>query len=146
MELELNLSTINAEERLSFCNYLIQQLSIILNNLGEQPSYEKMEEYINNNNIINWQIKNNNYISVYDLYRLAVNNLEITNSDEIIFSIHVNPNVNIPNSYTRLHSIISLLEFGTLSVKKCGVLGKYMGLIAKDLDIYYKSFLIGGMQ
>lgn len=146
MELELDLKNVDDNYKLSFCNYIINQLVTIITNLGEQPSYEKMEEYINSNNIIDWQIKNNNYISVYDLYRLAVDNLEITNLDNIIFSIHINPNINIPNSYTRLYSIISLLEFGTLSIKKCGVLGKYMESIAKDLNIYYKAFLMGGIQ
>ena len=143
MELELDLRNIPENQRLPFCNYIINVLEEIFTNLGDLPRFSLMEKYINDNHYINWQAKKNDYISVSDLYRLATTHLEIKNRDKTIYKISINPNENIPNSYTTILPIISLLEYGTLSIKKIGLLTKYMEDIANNLDYYYDEFLVG---
>ena len=143
MDLRLDLKNVYPEKRKTFCEYLIEQLKTLVESSGELPQYSKMEEYINTSNIIDWITDKNNFISVYDLYRLAVNNMIIKKIDETNYDIVINTNENIPNSYTLLYPIISLLEFGTLSIRKCGTLTKYTDYISNNIDYYYQQFLLG---
>lgn len=143
MDLQLDLRNVYPDKRKAFCGYLIDKLKSLIEKSGELPQYAKMESYINNSNIIDWITDKNNFISVYDLYRLAVNNLIIKQIDEVDYDIVVNPNENIPNSYTILYPVISLLEYGTLSVRKCGTLTKYIDHIYANMDNYYQEFLLG---
>ena len=141
MELDLNLTHVIENLRESFCQYLIDKLQEIIVKLGNQSRYIAMEKYINDNGLVNWIANKNNYITVYDLYRLAVSNLKVKQIDEVNYEIYLDPNQNIPNSYTTLYPIISLLEYGTLSVRKCEILTKCMNMIVESIDIYYSEFL-----
>ncbi len=143
MELELDLRNIPENQRLPFCEYIINKLSETITNLGDLSKFKVMEKYINDNNYIAWIAKKNDYITVSDLYRLAVSNLEIKDRDKVKYQISINTNENIPNSYTSIISIISLLEYGTLSMRKIGLLTEYMKDIADNLDYYYDEFLLG---
>lgn len=142
MELKLDLINVPKEFRLDFCNYLIIQIKNNIYETNEQSRYNNMEKYINSNNLISWITNKNQFISVYDLYKLGVNNLKIRQVDEDKYEIYIDQNENIPNSYTNLYSIISLLEYGTLSVQKCGTLTKTVGFIIDKLDTYYNKFLM----
>lgn len=142
MELNLNLEYLPEDERKPFCEYIIEQIKTLIGQSREQSRYKAMEEYLYSNKLIDWVQNNNQYISVYDLYRLAANNLKIKEIDKENYEISINPNENIPNSYTILYSIISLLEYGTLSIRKCGTFTETLEFIAKNLDTYYQKFLM----
>lgn len=142
MELNLDLSDIIEDDRLPFCEYIEKILRKLIYESGEQLRYTDMEIYIRDNNIIKWIGNPKQIISVYDLYRLAVDNLKIKEINKDNYQIRADNNVNIPFAYTNLYSIISLLEYGTLSIRKCGTLTSIMELIADNLTNYYNQFLM----
>ena len=141
MELDLNLKNVVEELREKFCYFIIEEIKSQIIKVGNSPKYSTMEKYINENNLINWITNKNNYISVYELYLLAANNFKVEKIDENNYRIFLDPNENIPNSYTTLYPIISLLEYGSLSVRKCEILTKIISSIIDVLDAYYDEFL-----
>lgn len=146
MRLELDLTAAIEDYREDFCKYIINVLSEMITQMGDLPQYKALEEYINGNGLIDWQTNGVGYISVFDIYRLATAHLEIKQIDENTYLIQVDENENIPNSYTILNSIVSLLEYGTLSIQKCGMLSKCMHTIAENLTTYYQTFLLEGSE
>lgn len=142
MELNLDLENVPEEYRKIFCEYIIKQIQELIVQSKEQTRYKAMEDYLYDNQLIDWLQNRNQYISVYELYRLASNNLKIKEIDKENYEIYIDPNVNIPNSYTTLYSIISLLEYGTLSIRKCGTLSETLEFVVKNLDTYYQKFLM----
>lgn len=142
MELNLDLENAPEEYRKIFCEYIIKQIQELIVQSKEQTRYKAMEDYLYDNQLIDWLQNRNQYISVYELYRLASNNLKIKEIDKENYEIYIDPNVNIPNSYTALYSIISLLEYGTLSIRKCGTLSETLEFVIKNLDTYYQKFLM----
>ena len=142
MELNLDLENVPEEYRKIFCEYIIKQIQELIVQSKEQTRYKAMEDYLYDNQLIDWLQNRNQYISVYELYRLASNNLKIKEIDKENYEIYIDPNVNIPNSYTTLYSIISLLEYGTLSIRKCGTLSETLEFVIKNLDTYYQKFLM----
>ena len=140
MNLVLNLYNIDKKYQIPFCRYLLKFICNTIEFNINFNKYKKLEIYINNN-IINYQIRNQ-YISVYDLYRLAANNLKLTYKDKNIFEIKLDSSVNIPNSYTKLYSIISLCEYGTLSVRGHDILNSLFINIAKNLTKYFNAFML----
>lgn len=142
MELNLDLENVPEEYRKIFCEYIIKQIQELIIQSKEQTRYKAMEDYLYDNQLIDWLQNRNQYISVYELYRLASNNLKIKEIDKENYEIYIDPNVNIPNSYTTLYSIISLLEYGTLSIRKCGTLSETLEFVIKNLDTYYQKFLM----
>lgn len=142
MELNLDLENAPEEYRKIFCEYIIKQIQELIVQSKEQTRYKAMEDYLYDNQLIDWLQNRNQYISVYELYRLASNNLKVKEIDKENYELYIDPNVNIPNSYTTLYSIISLLEYGTLSIRKCGTLSETLEFVIKNLDTYYQKFLM----
>ena len=142
MELNLDLENVPEEYRKIFCEYIIKQIQELIVQSKEQTRYKAMEDYLYDNQLIDWLQNRNQYISVYELYRLASNNLKVKEIDKENYELYIDPNVNIPNSYTTLYSIISLLEYGTLSIRKCGTLSETLEFVIKNLDTYYQKFLM----
>ena len=142
MELNLDLENVPEEYRKLFCEYIIKQIQELIVQSKEQTRYKAVEDYLYDNQLIDWLQNRNQYISAYELYRLASNNLKIKEIDKENYEIYIDPNVNIPNSYTTLYSIISLLEYGTLSIRKCGTLSETLEFVIKNLDTYYQKFLM----
>ena len=142
MELNLYLENVPEEYRKIFCEYIIKQIQELIVQSKEQTRYKAMEAYLYDNQLIDWLQNRNQYISVYELYRLASNNLKVKEIDKENYETYIDPNVNIPNSYTTLYSIISLLEYGTLSIRKCGTLSETLEFVIKNLDTYYQKFLM----
>lgn len=140
MNLVLNLYEVNTDLQIPFCEYLIDQIKDNIEFNFNSAKCIKAEQYINENNIIDYQIRVQ-YTRVYDLYRLAVNNLNIHKRDEGLFEINLDKNINIPNSYTKLYNIISLLEYGSLSLNKCEILAKIFDDVSKNLDMYFQKFI-----
>lgn len=140
MDMILDLSNVPKEYHEKFCKYIIEQIKLGLEIDYKSNKAKVIEDYINNNKLIDWQYKDQ-FISVYDLYRLAVNNLDIKVVTPNKYLIKVNQYENIPNSYTNLHDIISLLEYGSLSVKRYGLLANIFSIIADNLSDYYKRFI-----
>lgn len=140
MDMVLDLSNVPREYHKKFCKYIIEQIKLGLEFDYKSNKAKRIEDYINNNKLIDWQYRDQ-FISVYDLYRLAVNNLDIKVITPDKYLIKVNQYENIPNSYTNLHDIISLLEYGSLSVNRYGLLGNIFSIIADNLSDYYKRFI-----
>ena len=141
MQLILLLNEVPKEEHINFCNYIIQELKSLFEKSFNNQQVIKLEEYINSYNNINQIIPKKAYYSVHDLYRLALESLKINKIDTNIYQIEIDKNIVIPNSYNDLYSIISLFEYGTLSVKKYGLLDTCMNMIANNLTDYYMKYL-----
>ena len=141
MNLVLNLYNIDKKYQIPFCKYIIKKLIQIIEFDTNFSKYIKLEEYINTNDIIKYQVRNQ-FISIYDLYRLAVNNLKLVNNDINVFEIKLDTNINIPNSYTKLYSVISLCEYGNLSIKGNNILNNLFTKIAEDLTKYFNMFML----
>lgn len=141
MNLVLNLYNIDKKYQIPFCKYIVKKLIQIIEFDTNFSKYRKLEEYINSNDIIKYQVRNQ-FISIYDLYRLAVNNLKLVNNDINVFEIKLDTNVNIPNSYTKLYSVISLCEYGNLSIKGNNILNNLFTKIAEDLTKYFNMFML----
>lgn len=140
MNLVLNLYNIEKNYQIPFCKYLIEKIKKIIEFDINFSNYKKLENYINKNNIIQYQVRNQP-INIYDLYRLAVNNLKIVKKDINVFEIKLDNCINIPNSYTKLYSIISLCEYGTLSIKGKSILNNLFIKIADNLTTYFNIFI-----
>ena len=145
MELILDLENVNKEYRLEFIKYIINILEERLNKLNDSTRYKKMEEYINSG-IIKWRFNKPQYISIYNLYRLVPNNLKIRKIDDTTFEIYLDRNIMVPDSFTLLYDLISLLEYGTLSMRKIGKLSEIMKSVAKNLDSFYNLYMLNKMR
>lgn len=141
MELRLILDEVPENERLSFCKYIKQQLENLFNKSFDRNKVIKLEEYLNSYNNIRQIIPKKSYYSVYDIYRLALESLRVKQINNYTYELRIDNNILLPNSYTKLSSILALLEFGTLSVKKYGLLNTCMDIIAKNLTTYYLEYL-----
>lgn len=141
MIMNLILDAIPKKEQEDFCQYIIEELRKLVLNKYDKDRAKLIEEYINKSNIIKQRINKKEYFSVYDLYRLALQALEVKLIKNNIYQIKINNQIVIPNSYTNLYSIISLLEFGTLSVRKYGLLSECMEAITNNLTTYYIKYL-----
>ena len=139
--MNLILDVIPKKDQEDFCEYIIKELSELVLNKYDKDRAKLIEEYINNSNIIKQRINKKEYYSVYNLYRLALEALEFKLTKKDVYQIKVNNKIVIPNSYTNLYSIISLLEFGTLSVRKYGLLSECMEVITDNLTTYYIKYL-----
>ena len=142
MNLVLDLLKVPKNLQFKFCEYIINYIKDKIENTFPFNRCEKMEVYINENNVIKWQNARKDFISAYNIYRLIVNNFEIRQLGKGKYDIFLNHNETIPNSYTKIYSICLLLEYGTLSVKKCGILTELMHKIADNLDSIYTKFLV----
>ena len=140
MELNLTLDGLNVKDRVAFCKYIIQKLVNMFTESYDKNKAEKLEKFINENNLIQWQIPQNRYITVYYIYKVALHYLTIKTLNQDTFQITFDKNLNIPASYTKLYSIIALLEYGNLSVKKYGLLSRLMKDIADNLQEYYDKY------
>lgn len=145
MNLILHLENVEESRRKPFSEYVLSNLQYKLSQVGNLSKYNKMENYINSGLII-WLYNKPQYISVYNIYRLAGENLRIRQLDPATYEIYVDENINIPDSYTSLYSIVSLLEYGTLSIPKVATLSTQMQFIADNLDTYYNHYMLGGNQ
>lgn len=145
MNLILHLDNVQPKNRLPFVQYIVSNLQYKLSQVGNLSKYERMEAYINSG-LIKWFYNKPQYITVYNIYRLAGENLKIRELDSNTYEIYVDENINIPNSYTSLYSIISLLEYGTLSLNKVATLSNQMQFIADNLDTYYNHYMLGGNE
>ena len=145
MELILDLENVNKEYRLEFTKYIINILEERLDKLNDSTRYKKMEEYINSG-IIKWRFNKPQYISIYNLYRLIPNNLKIRKIDDTTFEIYLDRDIIIPDSFTLLYDLISLLEYGTLSMRKIGKLSEIMKSVAKNLDSFYNLYMLNKMR
>lgn len=143
MILILDLVDVDKNLREPFCNYLIENIQKQIINQYDKDKATKLEDYINSNKIIRWQYNINKYISVYDLYKLYAFNLHLDKENDAKFIIGIDENINIPDAYTRLRSIIALLEYGSLSVRKYGLISDIYSNIVKDIDTYYNMFKTG---
>lgn len=143
MVLNLDLTNVPSDYQQEFCDFIVAEIRKNIQNNFPFQKCENIEKYIEENSVINWQNKRNDFISVYNIYRLAVENLKIKQIRENYFSIFIDNNINIPNSYTKLHSIVALLEYGTLSIRGCRVLSEVMKAIADSLTTYYHEFRLG---
>ena len=142
MILTIDLSDIEKDYQIPFCKYLINKIQESIMLEYDKRKAIALENYINSG-VIKWQYNSNKYISVLDLYRLYATNLQVTNENNAKFSIRIDENINIPDSYTNLFSIISLLEYGTLSVRKYGLIDKIYSIMVKHIDEYYRQFRLG---
>lgn len=145
MNLILHLQNVQESRRKSFSEYILSNLQYKLSQVGNLSKYQRMEKYINSGLIL-WLYNKPQYISVYNIYRLAGENLKIRHLDPNSYEIYVDENINIPDSYTTLYSIVSLLEYGTLSISKVATLSTQMQFIADNLDTYYNHYMLGGNQ
>lgn len=141
MDLNLILDEVPENNRLDFCTYIINELKSMFEKAYDPSRVIKLEEYLNSHITIQQQIFKPTYYSVHDLYRIALENLNIKQLNEFTYRIEIDRNVVIPNSYNTLYSVISLFEFGTLSVKKYGLLSQCMETIADNLTTYYTNYL-----
>lgn len=142
MELNLTLTGLELKDRIPFCIYIIEQLNDIFESCYDTRKASKLEEFINKNKVIKWQIPIEKYISVYNIYKLVFNYLYIKTLDNNTFTISFDRNINIPQAYTKLYNIVSLLEFGNLSVHRYGLLNRCMKTIVDNLKLYYSKYML----
>lgn len=140
MILDLDLSNISASDRVPFCQYLVRIIyKLIIEHYRADRGY-RLEEYINDQKLIKWLYDRDKYITVRELYELAGSNLEIDPRSTTHFTIKISTTENIPESYTLVYNIVSLLEYGALGIRGYGLITKIMQTIATNLDTYYEMF------
>lgn len=141
MKLHLILDEVPKDSRISFCKYIKKELEILFEKSYDINKTIYLENYLNSYNIIDQIIPKKIHYYVHDIYRLVFANLNIKKLNDDTYEITIDNNALIPNSYTKLSTILSLLEFGTLSVKKYGLLNDCMNAIAQNLTKYYIKYL-----
>ena len=122
-----------------FCNWLIGYMLSYLQENIDKRQLIRFDEYINNNDIINF-IYQKRYISCYDILISSINALNITaNGDTWI--IEIDRDASIPNTYAKFFDIIALINYGNLSISPYPIYTKMMDEFAENLSDYYEKFI-----
>lgn len=123
-----------------FCNWLIQQMQIYMQSNIDERQLARFDAFIFNNQILKTTDKTDRYISCKSILIGSTYNLivEKTAND---YTICINPNINIPNTYNKFSDIISLIDSGNLSLPSYPIYSTMMEFFAKDLQLYYEEYI-----
>lgn len=79
--------------------------------------------------------------SVNSILILASQNLMISNYDSYII-IQINPDVNLPQSYTRLIDACRLLNYGTIDIQGTYIFSDTFDYVAKNINQIYLMYIL----
>lgn len=128
------------EDITDFCNWLIKDIQSSFKGFIDANQLIRFDDIINNSIEFKQLPRYINPIeiiigSMYNL-RLAVNNS--------VYTIEIDPNINIPDTYTKFIDIARLVNFGNLTVNPYPIFTEIFQFYADNLNDYFLIYLSEG--
>lgn len=139
MELHIEL-----EQDLELYNFLKWLPNKMADYLIENIDSRKLiyfDEYINSDNIIKWRSERLKHIlTSKDILIAGTYNLTIDHNNNS-YTIRLNPNAFIPDTYAKFINIINLINYGTLTLFAYPIYDKMMEFFAENIQSFYQVYL-----
>lgn len=142
MNLNITYSKYDKESVYKFCEYLIPKIQqYFIDNLNPKKLI-KFDKYLNGYDLIRFRYKKS-IISTENILIGAIQNL-IIKSYPNNYSIEIDPNITIPNTYAKFIDIVTLVDRGNLSLSPYPILTDTMDYIAANMKQYIEMYLREG--
>lgn len=123
-----------------FCEVLIKSMQNYLASEIDEDQLIRFDAFLNNNNIINYVDKSNRLLSTKAILIGSSYNLIVV-KNKTNYTIELDPNVNIPNTYAKFIDIVKLINYGNLGLPAYPIYDNMMNYFADNIEDYFKIYL-----
>lgn len=139
----LELESSSNESLYDFCNYIIVKMQDYLQNSINENKLKKFNDYINSNKIVKFVDKIDRYINCANILIASTYNLMVLKSKNN-YTIKINPNVHIPNTYAKFIDIVKLINNGNMVLSPYPVWTNMVKHFDDNANLYYEKYLKEG--
>ena len=123
-----------------FCEVLIKSMQNYLASEIDEDQLIRFDAFLNNNNIINYVDKSNRLLSTKAILIGSSYNLIVV-KNKTNYTIELDPNVNIPNTYAKFIDMVKLINYGNLGLPAYPIYDNMMNYFADNIEDYFKIYL-----
>ena len=124
----------------NFCNIVVTLMQNYMQTKIDDRQLIRFDAYLNNNDIIMYMDRSSRLVSCRNILIGSTYNLiVIKNSDN--YTIQLDSNINIPNTYAKFIDIVKLINYGNLALPAYPIYDDMMEYFAENLSDYYKIYL-----